>query len=210
MNENSNATAADLAKYDFIICIDRSGSMGTKEANGKSRWQIAEESTVALARKAAEHDTDGATVCIFGGSTIKSYENITGAEDKVAQIFKENEPAGGTPTDKVLAEHLNKYMTAKKAGNNPKPILIACITDGQPDDENAVAKIIVETTKSMATDDEIGITFLQVGNDSGATAFLQKLDDDLTSQGAAFDIVDTKKLEEVENLTDTWLNALND
>lgn len=58
----------------------------------------------------------------------------------------------------------------------------------------------------------MGISFLQVGKDSGAHAFLKRLDDDLVKQGAKHDIVDTKTMEELETigLTEALIAALND
>lgn len=208
--EKTNVSEEALKNYDIIVAIDRSGSMGIKEKNGSSRWKIAQESTEALVRKAAEHDADGVTVTIFGGSIVKSYENVSDADAVVTKIFTENQPNGGTPTDEMLSKHLDAYFAAKAAGSNPKPILIAVITDGEPTSRGTVAKVIKEATHKMDKDEEIGITFLQVGSDADATDFLTKLDDDLTAEGAKFDIVDTKKLEEVESITDALLAALND
>lgn len=211
MSENSNVGTEQLKNYDITVAIDRSGSMLAKDQNGgKSRWEAAQEATFAIASKAEQYDADGISIVVFGGNTIKHYENVTGAGNLVNTIFAENEPASGTPTAKMLEECINRYFEAKAGGANPKPILLAVVTDGQPDDKDAVAKVIVEATKKMESDEEIGITFLQIGNDPDAKSFLEKLDDDLTSQGAKFDIVDTKNLNDVENITEALLAALND
>jgi hypothetical protein len=87
------------------------------------------------------------------------------------------------------------------------------VTDGQPADEKEVAAEIVKFANQLDNGDaEYGIQFLQVGKDAGASAFLKKLDDSLTSQGAKHDIVDTKTMEELESigLTEALLAALND
>jgi Mg-chelatase subunit ChlD len=208
--ENATLNPEALKGYDIIVAIDRSGSMGAKLPNGNTRWDGAKEATEALVRKASQFDSNGITVCIFGGKTVKNYENIADADAKVTQIFTENEPASGTPTAEMLSDHLDRYFTAKAAGSNPKPILIAVVTDGQPDNKSAVAKVIKEATHKMEKDEEVGIVFLQIGDDGDATTFLTKLDDDLTAEGAKFDIVDTKKLDEVEDLTEALLGAIND
>lgn len=64
----------------------------------------------------------------------------------------------------------------------------------------------------MERDEEIGVQFLQIGGDPGATAFLKDLDDGLVAKGAKFDIVDTKTADEMENMTitDVLLSALSD
>lgn len=208
--ETTKVDVAQLANYDIYALIDRSGSMGTTDMpNGKSRWKAAEEGTIALASKAIQYDADGITIGIFGGNTIKLTDNVKDTA-AVQKIFAENEPSSGTPTDQVLKQVLDKYFAAKKAGSNPKPILIAIITDGEPNDRPATKKVIIDATKEMEKDEEVAISFLQIGNDASATSFLQDLDDNLQTEGAKFDIVDTKKLEDVENITETLLAALND
>jgi len=71
----------------------------------------------------------------------------------------------------------------------------------------------VAATKKMTNEKELGILFLQVGQDPTATQYLQKLDDDLVAKaGAKWDIVDTKTYEQIGNmsLTQVLLDAIND
>lgn len=200
----TNVTVKDLSKYDILIVIDKSGSMSTADVNGKSRWAAAQEATEALARKAAEFDEDGIDVIVFNNS-VKVYSGVT--PEKVTQVFSENEPNGGTDTAAALQKAIDMHFDRPA-----KPSIIAVITDGTPNDKASVKKVIIETTKKMKADEDLGITFLQIGNDPGASSFLKELDDDLQAQGATFDIVDTKTFAEMENmsLTDVLLAALND
>lgn len=191
-------TKEELAKYDYILVLDKSGSMGERDMPGnKSRWESAQEATLALARKCAEFDADGITIIPFAGS-FKEYKNIVGSDAQLKQIFTENEPNGGTDLTKVLAHVFDSYFA-----NPVKPIIVLVVTDGEPSEPNSVAKLIVDTTKKMKEDGQIGMTFLQIGKDASATKFLKSLDDDLVSQGAKFDIVDTKTTDEMENMTIT-------
>lgn len=197
--------AKDLSKYDIILLIDKSGSMAQPGTRGKSRWEEAQETTLALATKAATIDSDGITVIPFA-NTYKVYDGVTA--DKVAQIFQENEPLGGTDTAGVLKGVFDRYTA-----NPAKPIIVAVVTDGEPNDKEALKKVIVDFSQTLSDNgsgdtDDVGITFLQVGNDSAATKFLTELDDNLTD--AKFDIVDTKTFDEIENLgvTEVLLQAL--
>lgn len=210
--ETNQATVADLAKYDITVAIDRSGSMGTKDmANGMSRWDFAKEATGSLARKAATIDADGIGVGVFGGSTVKMYDNVTGTDEVLNKIFAENEPDGGTPTDQMISTVVDKYLADKAAGKNPKPVLLAIVTDGEPTNRKATKDVLVKAANSIDADGEIAITFLQVGKDPSATAFLQELDDELVPKmNAKFDIVDTKQLEGSETITEKLLAAIND
>jgi hypothetical protein len=71
-----------------------------------------QESTLALANKCEELDPDGITVYTFAGK-FKRYENVTA--NRVAQIFKENEPAGRTDLAAVLQDVLNDYFKRRAA-----------------------------------------------------------------------------------------------
>lgn len=206
------ATAMDLQERDFVMVIDKSGSMEEEDCpGGLTRFKSAEETTVAVAKKLQALDPDGITVIPFS-STFKVYENTT--PDKVSQIFKENQPMGGTILAPVLSNVFKSYLDRKKAGTTKKNgEILVVVTDGAPADEKEVAKTIVNFTKSLDNgDNEYGVLFLQVGKDGGAAKFLKSLDDDLTKQGASHDIVDTKTMEELENigLTEALLASLND
>jgi hypothetical protein len=200
-----------MSDRDYTIIIDKSGSMSTPDqAGGRSRWKIAEESTIALARKCEEFDPDGITVYVFSGR-FKRYENVTAA--KVAQIFQENDPSGTTNLGSVLQDAVNNYFQRKAAGTtklNGETILV--ITDGEPDDRKAVFEIIIRATQQMEKDEELGISMIQVGSDPQATKFLKALDDQLQGVGAKFDICDTITLDDLEDmsLADVLMNAITD
>ncbi|WP_353929703.1 VWA domain-containing protein [Okeanomitos corallinicola TIOX110] len=200
-----------MSDRDYTLIIDKSGSMSTPDqVGGKSRWDIAQESTLALARKAEQFDPDGITVYTFSGR-FKRYENVTSA--KVVQIFQENDPAGTTNLASVLQDALNNYFQRKAAGQtkaNGDTILV--VTDGEPDDRKAVFEVIISATRQMDKDEELGISMIQVGSDPQATKFLKALDDQLQSVGAKFDICDTVTLDDLEemSLSDVLMNAITD
>jgi hypothetical protein len=200
-----------LDNRDYTLIIDKSGSMSTPDQRGgRTRWQEAQESTLALARKCEELDPDGITVYVFSGR-FKRYDNVTAA--KVEQIFQENEPAGRTDLAGVLQDALNDYFNRKAASQtqlNGETIL--AITDGEPDDRKAVMKVIIEASRQIDKDEELAISFIQIGNDRTATQFLKALDDDLIKAGAKFDIVDTLTIDDMEDmtLTEVLMNAIID
>jgi uncharacterized protein with von Willebrand factor type A (vWA) domain len=200
-----------MSDRDYTLIIDKSGSMSTPDqVGGKSRWEIAQESTLALARKAEQFDPDGITVYLFSGR-FKRYDDVTSA--KVAQIFLENDPAGTTNLAGVLQDALNNYFQRKAAGKSkPNGEIILVITDGEPDDRKAVFEVIIHATRQMERDEELGISIIQVGSDAQATKFLKALDDQLQSVGAKFDICDTVTLDDLEemSLVDVLTNAITD
>ncbi len=196
---------------DYTLIIDKSGSMSTPDqVGGRSRWEAAQESTLALARKCEQFDPDGITVYLFS-SRFKRYDNVTSS--KVAQIFEENEPVGTTNLAIVLKDATNQYFQRKAAGQTkPGGETIVVVTDGEPDDRKAVMVAIVEASQQMERDEELAIAMIQVGNDPTATQFLKALDDQLQGVGAKFDICDTITIDDMAELTlsEVLLNAIND
>ena len=200
-----------LENRDYTLIIDKSGSMSTKDKpGGLSRWQIMQESALALANKCEELDPDGITVYLFSGK-FKRYDNVTAA--KVGTIFQENDPSGRTDLAAVLADAVNSYFQRKAAGQTPaNGEIILVVTDGEPDDRRAVMDVILAATQKLDRDEELAISFIQVGTDETATKFLKILDDDLGRAGAKFDIVDTITMNDMEDLTlkEVLLSAIND
>jgi uncharacterized protein with von Willebrand factor type A (vWA) domain len=207
-----------LEDRDYTLIIDKSGSMSTKDQQGgKSRWEMMQESTLALARKCEEFDPDGITVYTFSNQ-FKRYDNVTA--NKISQIFKESEPIGKTRLAEVLEDTLNIYFQRKASGETKKNgETIIVVTDGEPDDRKAVMRVIIDASLQMERDEELAISFIQIGNEPEATEFLKRLDNDLKSKdgsdgGAKFDIVDTITIDEIENekltLKEVLLNAIID
>ncbi|MBD0343246.1 MAG: VWA domain-containing protein [Coleofasciculus sp. Co-bin14] len=200
-----------LEQRDYTLIIDKSGSMSMRDQlGGKSRWEVMQESTLAIASKCEEFDPDGITIYLFSGR-FRRYDNVTSS--KVAQIFKENEPSGRTDLASVLQDATNNYLQRKAAGQtkaNGETILV--VTDGEPDDRKAVMKVIIEASRRMERDEELAISFVQVGTDAQATKFLKVLDDELQGAGAKFDIVDTVTMDDMEDMTlsEVLLNAIVD
>ncbi|PLZ95880.1 hypothetical protein CEN50_20845 [Fischerella thermalis CCMEE 5268] len=200
-----------LENRDYTLIIDKSGSMATPDQKGgRSRWLAAQESTFALASKCEQLDPDGITVYLFSGR-FKRYENVTSS--KVSQIFQENDPAGTTDLAAVLKHATDNYFERKTAGQTkPNGETILVVTDGEPDDRKAVMKVIIEASRRMDRDEELAISFIQVGKDPHASRFLKVLDDELQTAGAKFDICDTITMDDMEDLSlsEVLLNAIND
>ncbi|MFM1843583.1 MAG: hypothetical protein RLZZ490_2326 [Cyanobacteriota bacterium] len=195
---------------DYTLIIDKSGSMSMIEPNSqKSRWDLVQESTLALARKCDQLDPDGITVYTFSGK-FRRYDNVNAS--KVEQIFQENEPVGATNLTAVLQDAINDFLQRKKSNQGKTGETILIITDGEPNDRRSVFEIIIQASKCLDADEELAISFIQVGNDPGATKFLKTLDDQLMEVGAKFDIVDTVTFDEMEELTltEVLLNAIQD
>ena len=200
-----------LDNRDYTLIIDKSGSMSTPDQKGgKSRWEVMQESTLALARKCEKLDPDGMTVYLFSGR-FKRFDDVS--SQKVEQIFMENDPAGTTNLAGVLKDATDNYFKRKAAGQtkaNGETILV--VTDGEPDDRKAVFEVIVNASHQMEKDEELGISLVQVGTDPQAMKFLKALDDQMESVGAKFDICDTITFDDMEDmsLVEILTNAITD
>jgi len=186
-NVKPGAFFQQLAKVnvtrDYTIIVDASGSMWKAGSiPGHTRWDDAREALAHLIVPACECDPDGITLYFFGSEFVK-HENVSSPE-QIRQLFEQQEALGSTDLASVLQDAV---MPDKES--RPETILV--ITDGEPDDAAAAARVIVNATKHLAKDEDLSISFIQVGNDVGATRFLKSLDDSLQSQGAKFDVVDT-------------------
>ncbi|MEM6503749.1 MAG: hypothetical protein AAF685_18200, partial [Cyanobacteria bacterium P01_C01_bin.89] len=137
-------------------------------------------------------------------SKVKELNNVTA--QMVMDLFEKNHPFGSTN----LAGLLNVVLLQKWKPEVPTTLIV--VTDGQPDDRAAAAQVLIEATKKMQFDEQLAVSFIQIGNDPGATRFLQFLDDELVGMGARFDIVDTVPVESFgdRSLEDILLSAIND
>jgi hypothetical protein len=198
-----------LSGRDYTLIIDKSGSMAQKDQpGGRSRWAVAEESAHAFASKCEELDPDGLTLYFFAGR-FRRYDGVTAT--RVGQAFRENEPCGSTDLAGVLKDAFDAYF-ARKARGAAKHETIVVLTDGEPDDQRAVIRVVTEASRRLEKDEELGVSFVQIGNDPCARRFLKVLDDDLARAGATFDICDTVTVEETEGmgLTEVLLGAIHD
>jgi hypothetical protein len=180
-----------------------------------SRWTAAEASVLNLVRTCESFDPDGITVYVACRADTKcnfqKYDRVTSAA--LEQMIREHLPPAEIDLKQVLETALNDYFDRKKAGKtkaNGEILLI--LLDGEPGDRMAVAKVIRDATQRIDSDEELGIGFVQIGQDLIAKGFLTALDDNLGSVGAKFDIVTTMMLDEIlpDALTDFLLSTLHD
>lgn len=203
LTEQQSISISQAKEYDHIILIDQSGSMGeaSKAMEGRTRWDEAKEFTESYARFAETVDDDGLTVITFN-SHPKVYDGIKA--DKVHEIFTTSRPGGSTNLAAALEEAFKKKFTAGKKA------IIMVLTDGVPDSETAVKTSIINAANKLENDGDIGIQFVQIGDDASAGKFLNDLDDHLSA--AKFDIVNALTREEAEGYSVEqllWL-AIND
>lgn len=197
--------ASEFSEYDFFLAIDRSGSMGGAAKGFNSRWAQAKEITEGVATFASQVNDDGITVITFGGNFVPTRDVVSGVKaDSVHALFEKSQPAGSTPLHLALDAAFAKHFSSTKK------TLLAVVTDGEPDDKEAVAKSIVNAAGKLADATQIRVIFLQVGDDAAASHYLDDLDNHLSA--AKFDIVNAITFQEANGVTvpDLLSRALDD
>ncbi|WVW86980.1 hypothetical protein I302_109036 [Kwoniella bestiolae CBS 10118] len=188
-----------LREYDTVFLIDDSSSMKGR------RWNEARTSLMGVADIAARYDQDGIDVK-FLNSRKEGNGMRTG--NQVMQLFEAVKPSGATPTGQRLENILREYMQTLERGNrtsslfsssrnpgtgNVKPMNLIVITDGAPTDdpESVIITFAKRLDKGEYPLSQVGIQFLQVGDDPSAKEALQELDDGLSDKHDIRDMVDT-------------------
>ncbi|MBR8827544.1 MAG: hypothetical protein DSM107014_06485 [Gomphosphaeria aponina SAG 52.96 = DSM 107014] len=200
-----------LLERDYSIIIDKSEIMLTENftTDGeRSFWNIVKEATFAIATKCEEFDFDGLTIYLYADNFDK-FERVT--VHQLADIFLTQKPSGKARLTLALKDAVEHYFQRRFQGlTKPNGETIVIITASEPEDEAAVKQTIIEASQQMIHEDELGITFIQVGTDKHLGKLLQTLDDHLVEIGAKFDICDTIKLENIDErtLSEVLLHAI--
>ncbi|MCY7320392.1 MAG: hypothetical protein LH660_00945 [Phormidesmis sp. CAN_BIN36] len=204
-----------LQNRDYTIVVAKTAASLLKTPPGhEQRWLAAHDAIVSLAQQCEAFDSDGITVYISSRDEVdlfKRYKQVL--SNQVTAIFDAHYPPQTLNLLNVLQSALDDYFTRKTAHlTKPNGEMILVLIDGEPPDRMAIAKLIISTTEKLDQDHELGIGFLQLGDDFIARGFLNALDENLKSAGAKFDIVHAQTFTEVrpDSLTRFLLDVLND
>jgi len=176
---------------DYILIIDKSGSMSG------DLWRQAKDVAHKIIPWICNADPDGVTLYFFSSCAQfhPKFERIKNFQD-IETIFTDFLPGGTTDLTGVLHQAFGEHFS-----KNHSPTTILVITDGVPDNQETVKREIIAAANKILTDEELSVTFIQIGKDPDATRYLKMLDDDLRSLGARFDIVDQVTAEEMGGMT---------
>ncbi|KAI9513382.1 hypothetical protein F5148DRAFT_1301986 [Russula earlei] len=116
------------------------------------------------------------------------------SESEVRDFFNIIVPEGQTPIGAKLRQILDYYVPRiEDPILNSKPISILIITDGVPTDDPK--SVIVEFARRLDAKNvplrQLGLQFVQIGDDPDATEALKELDDELGPTHGIRDMVDT-------------------
>jgi hypothetical protein len=183
-----------LKQYDIALMIDSSGSMDSPLAQvGESKWQWCLEQIYSFAKEAQTLGRGPFDFCVFE-NRHELTQNCTA--DKAREIMTNHRPGGGTdlstPLQEILADRLSKPRQ--------RPLLVVIVSDGMPNQGVPVEQVVIENTKQMKSAKDIKILFLQIGSDHAGKVLADYLDNDLTMEGAPFDIVSSIESDDLVDL----------
>lgn len=188
----SDQELRQLATHDIVIMQDRSSSMGEKDyfpmAQEKiSKWKWCMSQSMDLTRQTTRLPKFGITLVVFS-SQYDVYQNVRLQQMPSIIANSRNGLFIGTKLAAPMHDQLTQYFQRRAMGK-ARPLIIAVITDGKPQDDHELRDVIIQATQLMRNPNEIKIKFLQIGNDDEGEKKLNKLDTRLVSKGARFDIV---------------------
>lgn len=177
---NAERVFAKLKGYDTRFLVDDSDSMDGP------RWTITKEVMARIASIAVKYDRNGVDVRFFNGYLEDEERLNLDTAEKVMRLFDNLDPEGPTPTADILEIELNEYIHDYKRNRNIKGLNLIVITDGEPSPRQDVEGVIVKYARILAQLDapplQVGVQFVQVGNEEKAKAFLDSLDNDLQAK----------------------------
>lgn len=204
-----------LEDRHYTIIIARSDASRDPHHPWYGDWVEAQASLIDLAKKCQELDSDGITV-YEASAPMWKYKNSNVA--RLAEILQRQntEPDAAKPTaihlEEALKETFSDYFASPTNAQGKNGAIIVVVIDEKPEKAAAVAEIIVSATNKIDKDEEIGVSFIQIGDDVKTREFLTDLDTNLQDRGARFDIVDTKFWHEIKrsSVVQFLIGAIND
>jgi len=163
-----------------------------------TRWEKAVTALNGISKQVVKIDPDGVDVFCFPGDDepCQAYPQVK-SMDSLKNLVTAREPGGDC---QMLPGITCALETAFEKGFDP-PIALLVVTAGKPDDADDVLAYITEKAATLETPEQCTITFIHIGDDPDAEAWLAELDalEVQNAGGDPIDIVDTVKDEEIKN-----------
>jgi len=193
-------------KTNYIVLIDKSQSMSTKNKKGVSRWTQSANVVSVLATSCIASSPEGIAVYLFGSPGRLDIHTGVKSPAQVTELFSRTKPAGTTCLEGALQAAFNSHIKRGIPLRTEVPTSILVITDGQPNSKSAVIDTLSNFSKQMVSADELSVSFLQVGDDSLCGAFFGKLNKPKNKSKFASCPVDCLTSSQINNI-DEFVNT---
>ncbi len=177
----------------YVIMVDRSGSMSEQDGKNGTRWDSARKAVEKVVHTVFEYDVDHTVPLYLFDHECLFLGELT-SPSQVLGVFNDFGPRGTTDLNTTLKQAIETYAGSKRPNYDVVPgTTFLVFLDGAVNDEEEVVRTIKYYANPkngyIANHTQIAISFIQIGDDNGATRFLKRLDDDM----GEIDICDTKK-----------------
>ncbi|KAH9171811.1 hypothetical protein EDB89DRAFT_2175105 [Lactarius sanguifluus] len=182
---NPGLAGASFADFKLVVVIDDSDSMEG------ALWLEARDALAGVAEFSSQKGGEGLDIYCLNSP---AYRLNLRSESDIRDYFNTISPDGQTPLGAKLKHILDIYVPRIEDPTiNHKPINILVITDGVPTDDPR--QVIVDFARRLDAKNvplrKLGLQFVQIGDDHGATQALKELDDHLGPTHGVRDMVDT-------------------
>lgn len=176
----------------YVFVVDRSGSMQTADGGG-TRWTSAAAAIARMLPTVFAYDVDSSVPLFLFDDEATFIGELT-SPDQVMSVFRDYCPRGTTDLAGALEAALSRYAGKTRANFEVVPgTTVIVLLDGAADDREAVTRVLRRFADPqngfIDNHTQLAISFVQIGDNADATAFLQYLDDG----PGGLDIADTKK-----------------
>ena len=204
-----------LKNRDYTFIFARSPESWSSSHQYYEHWVAAQTKIIDLAKCCQSLDNDGITVYLASSPFIK-HKNTQVV--KLAQLFQIKNPPETMDLVSSLQDALDDYFQRRDAKQSQNGDIILVLVDQISNEQESLIDLIINATEKIdlipgtKNSYELGISFLQVGEDPATKEFLTYLDDRLVEAGAKCDIVDTKFWYEIKqkSLVNILIDALVD
>lgn len=171
--------------------------MTTPDGSG-TRWDSARKAVVKLVDEVFKYDTDGSVPLYLFDDQVEFVGECTNSS-QIKGVFESYKPRGTTDLAKCLEVAMKKYLPKNRENAEFVPgSTFIVLLDGTTDDNNAVKKVLNYYAEPkngfIKSHTDVAVSFIQIGDNKGATKFLNELDEGSPEYP---DVVDTKKDEEL-------------
>jgi hypothetical protein len=187
-----------LSRFNFELLVDRSQSMHQNDCpDGVSRWEWCGMQAASMALALTPVAPQGMTIVPFA-TEYDVFENASAGH--IAYLFDNMRLQSGTRLFEPLAEQADRYFADRSP--NKKPLLIVVVTDGMPApkvEPQRVRQELVDISNRMKNPHDVTVIFCQIGGADGkGLAYLEDLDQNLTSYGARYNFVHTITFDDLQ------------
>ncbi len=204
-----------LKNRDYTFIFARSAESWSSSYQYYEHWVAAQIKIINLAKHCQLLDDDGITV-YFASSPFIKHANTEVI--KLAELFQLKNPPEKMDLVSSLQDAIDDYFQRRDAKQTKNGDTILVLVDKISNEQEFLIDLIMNATEKIdliaGTENsyELGISFLQIGEDQTTKEYLTYLDDHLVDAGAKCDIVDTKLWNEIKqkSFTDVLIDALVD